>query len=804
MQTDVLPAVIQRDAFAIFVICFGSGAENDTQRENDIVKRFNSKSELLGTISKIALLTGLSASLGTMAAAAQDAEDEVIRIDEVVVTASRRAQSLEEVPYNISAATGEALKGRNVVDFAKLTRTFAGLQMTDRGVRDNTASARLISRGLNTESAAFSDLPFVTASPVATYVGETPVFANLRMNDIDRVEFLRGPQGTLYGSGSLGGTLRFIHNNPDSSEFYGRVEGSTGFSKDAGDPNYSVSGVLNVPLSENTAVRVSGGHDYYAGYIDGLTKAVLDADDIAEPADPDNPFDSAPLTKSKKDINEAKVTYAHAALRVELGENWTIQVNSHYQKEKGANRDAQSVMPGEPERTNLVLLDEPSERELKLIGLDVEADFGFATMTSSSSYTDVDSSAITDGTGAYGSIGYLFFPRVTVPLELYTSSKTFVQEVRLVSNSDGPLSWLIGGFYMDQDNLDLDEFDYFRGDSLIGFPISNADELFLNLHRESNFEDLAAFGELRYDFSEQWQVTVGARVFNQKFSSEAFFDFPAFGLYPGSPNSFEEDGVLFKVNTSYQWSDAANVYATFSQGFRRGGANSIPTSGPLAEPAELVSYSSDSVDNYEIGVKGVFENNVRYSLALYYIDWKDAQIGTLSPVFGYDVGVNGGDAESKGLEAEISGPIGENFNFSIGYSYTDSSLKDGFDGFVSGQAGARLPGVSKHSLSAALDYVLPLSNAADLVFHVDGSYRSDFVNNVDRTLDIYREFDGFAIFAASVSYQTDTWHVTLAAENLFDEKAISAQNDPGYATPDYVVEWGTRPRTVTLSFASEF
>jgi len=761
-----------------------------------------------GGFSVLALAAALTAiDGGASMASAQSTEGEPAAegaADSIYVTASRRKQSVEDVPYNISAISGDDLNAARVTDFSKLTRSIPGLQLTDRGIRDNSTSARLISRGLNTESAAIADLPFVTASPVATYVDETPVFVNLRLNDIERVEFLRGPQGTLYGSGSLGGTLRFIQNKPDASGFSAKAEAGVSFTNDAGGPNYTVSGMVNAPIGENAALRVSGGHDFYHGFIDGLGRAIIGADGLPAPSDPGDPINSAPATEAVKDINDADVSYLHAALRVTPNDIWDIQLSYHYQREQGDNRDAQSATPGIPQRKVTTLLDEPSTRELHLGSLDIEVDFGFAALTSSTSYYQTTTEAIGDGTGIYGTLGYLFTPRITARSNLDSRKSAVVQEARLVSNSDGPVDWIIGVYYQNEDSIELNEHDYFLGDGLIGNPVTDPTDLFLHLRRTSDFSDLAGFGELTYHVTDRWQVTGGFRAFKQKFDSFSFFNFPAFGFYPGDPNSFKDSDVLFKANTSYEVNDAATVYATFSQGFRRGGANSIPTSGPLAEPAGLISYAADRVNNYEIGVKGRFDSGIRYSAALYYIDWSDAQIGTLSPVFGYDVAVNGGDATGKGAEFELSGPLTDDLEFSFGYAYTDAHLEEGFSGYVSGAPDARLPGVSKHALSGSLDYSRAVSADLDFLAHIDGSYRSKFVNSVDPGADIYREFEGFPLIGASLSLASERWRVSLYAENLFDELGLSAQNDPVENGSLYHVEWGVRPRTIGLMLSAEY
>jgi len=724
-------------------------------------------------------------------------------LEEIVVTATRRAQSVIDVPYNISAVSGSQLDSLNVTDFSKLTRVVPGLQMTDRGVRDNTTSARIIMRGLNTESSTVADVPFVTVSPVATYIDETPVFVNLRMADIQQVEVLRGPQGTLYGSGSLGGTIRFMHNKPNPESFEAQINAGVGFTEDADGENYTFDGMVNIPLGETSALRISGGYDSYAGFIDAKQLAVLDSNGVAVD-DPANP--GFPLLTTKDDINDADVQFVRAALLMEPTDSLSLQLSYHYQKDEADARDAQSVdYPGIDERETSVLLPEPSERELSLVSLDIEYDFGFAALTSSTSYFETDSDQTMDGTGFYESVGYLATPRVTAPLQFLIEKEIFVQEFRLVSQSEGSIDWIVGAYYMDDSSTDLDEFDWLKGDQLLGGgTLTDENDLFLNLNRQSEFEDMALFGELTYHFSDEWQATVGARAFSQEYTSESFFDFPAFGSYPGDVNKFEEDDVLFKVNTSFDVTDNMTTYFTFAQGFRRGGANSIPTEGPFAEPAELVTYDSDSANNYEVGLKGTIADKYQFSTAVFYIDWKDAQVGILTPVFGYDAGVNAGDVESYGFEGEIFGEFTDNLSFTLGYAYTSSELAEGFSNFATGEKGASLPGVSEHTASGSLDYTQFLGGDYQIIYHIDASYRSEFVNSVDTTSTAFREFDGFAIAGASITLYADSWDVGVYAENIFDEEGLSAQNDPAAEGNAHYFEWVTRPRTLSIRFSKNF
>jgi outer membrane receptor protein involved in Fe transport len=725
-------------------------------------------------------------------------------LEEVVVTATRRETKIEDVPYNITALGGKEIEQLNIVDLSKLTRSIAGLQITDRGPRDNTTSSRLIARGLNTESADIADLPFVTAPAVATYVDDAPVFANLRLYDIQQVEFLRGPQGTLYGSGSLGGALRYIHNRPDTKAF--TISGETGVSATDGanGPNYSVNSVLNAPLSGRTALRISAGHDYYHGFIDDPVHAQLGSDSVALPADPADPLNSAPATERRNDINDGSVTYVHGAIRSELTDRINIQLNYHYQRDFGRNRDAQSALPGARAREVLTLLDEPSTRHVQVASLDLNDRLDAGTLTFNSSYYTTGTNAVLDGTGLYEALGYRAIPRMTFPIPLDSRRHALTEEFRFASNRVGSWDWIAGLYYHHESAVDIDEHDIFRGDGLLGHPNTDANDLFLHLYRETVFKDAAAFGEVTYHLGEVWQVTAGSRAFDQRFESSGYFDYPLFGLVPGDVSQSHDTGTLWKLNVAADLSPAAKLYATWSQGFRRGGANSIPTAGPLAEPGGLVSYKPDRVNNFEVGVKGSSGEDLHYSAAVFHIDWSNPQIGTLSPINGFDIAINATDAKSDGVELELSGVAGQSLRYGFGYSYTESRLGSGMTGIFAAPKGARLPGVSRNSVSGSLDYTVPMRAGMKFVMHADASYRSNFVNNLDSGATQYRVFPGFSVVGASLSMESGRWRVSLYGENLANVLGISAQNDPAQNSPAYYVEWITRPRTVGLTTSFNF
>jgi outer membrane receptor protein involved in Fe transport len=203
------------------------------------------------TIAVALGMAGSSVSPGTLAQSAL--------MEEVIVTATRRSQSTMDVPYNISAISAESLERTGVIDFSKLVQMVPGLAYIDQGPRDAGINSTLIMRGLNADPGIGSDVISLAAPTVSTYVDETPLFVNLHLYDLARVEVLRGPQGTLYGSGSLGGTIRYIHEKPDLTELSAQIDTRLSRTENAGGENYDLAAVVNIPVTDSFALRIAGG-----------------------------------------------------------------------------------------------------------------------------------------------------------------------------------------------------------------------------------------------------------------------------------------------------------------------------------------------------------------------------------------------------------------------------------------------------------------------------------------------------------------------------------------------------------------
>jgi Outer membrane receptor proteins, mostly Fe transport len=741
---------------------------------------------------------------------------------EIIVTASRREQSVVSVPYNITAKTGEMLSRNAITDISRLSRSVPGLTIVDRGPREAGVSNLIIIRGITTSGAGGLASATQTADTVSTYIGEAPLYVNMAIKDVERVEILRGPQGTLYGSGSLGGTIRFLFNKPTTSGFSASMEGSLSATR-KGAPSGSGDLIVNVPLGEKLALRAVGSYSHSGGYVD--QKFLFKRDGLHGPAtnsDPADVLNGAPIIAPRKDTNWADIYFGRLSLRARPTDTVDLQLN--YQYQHTAVGSAGGVNPGYEgndwyEGSQRLL--EPLKGDTHLVNLDASVDFGFATLTSSSSYYDARVDSSRDSTNAGELNGYGAFykgsPRFIEEGRDYNKSQGFVQEVRLASNGRSTIQYVVGGFFQNTKRfLRLDDtmpgYSAWRRaegsnpldpGSLLpaNFQLPGNDTDFLT-EETQRFREYAVFGELTYNITPRWQITGGARLFWQTFKDQATFLLPQteilFGPGSGSAtgnNKIKANDHIFKVNTSYEVANNVRVYGTFSQGFRRGGANALPSVGPFAERAGLNAYKADRINNYEVGIKGRASRDLSFSAALFQIDWKDIQLQLQTVATGQDFVTNGGLARSRGFEFEGTWQVAEPLTLNLGYAYVDAKLVNPFEvrtlsadlgdqtgGIAgSGAAGSPTPGTPKHSVTLAADYRHALANDRAVLFHIDGNYRSKVLRNLESSTSAAYYLRGYSMWNAAVTYDTPRWSATAFVDNVFDAKGITSIDS---LTPD--------------------
>lgn len=738
-------------------------------------------------------------------------------IEEIIVTASRRAVDVSSIPYNISAVSADQLAQSGVTNVQTLSQQVPNLNVGSNGNRFLVAQVPII-RGLNASSTVgFSALG---QTPVAVYLGNVEAGNYFPIDDVQRVEVLRGPQGTLFGGGSLGGTLRLIPNDPKLDAFEGSVTGSGGFVGHSDDKDYSVAGVMNVPLGSTLALRVSAKHQYDAGFIDKKQDVAQQGGPLS-PVAPANPSDfanSPPVYFTDKDYNWSKTTSACAALRWKPASEFDATLAFNYAKMTGRGApidkagyaggawplDPAAPVPPLGEYQDFDPGAEPFSRDSYLGSLDMSYDLGFATLSSTTSYLDTDGRSHKSS-----SIGYVIQPPAVIayyagspvfprflPLSVYGNArKNFVQEFRLVSPGNQTLDYTIGVYY--QHEKVNDSWDIYAPGNNAWIDATNAPEYapvrgdeidrIYSEAGESTFKQQAIYGELTWSPQPKLHLTGGARLFHYTFDRLDHQNLIGFGIVSDENFSSSKTDAIFKGNVSYELGSDDMVYATFSQGFRRGGVNAFPTSGVFPESPDLINYKSDKVDNYEIGVKGRV-GAWRYNFDVFNDIWKNVQIDTATPVMLYAVVVNGDKARSRGIEAELSGPIAHDLNLSFGYAYADARLtKDfcrpatGYDSAgqaitvpcgISGRSGDRLPGSPQHSASATLTYELPLSDHDAFKASLNVNYKGTVVSGLGAATVQPKTLPDYFLVNAAISYSWSRTIFTVYGKNIFDKRAV--------------------------------
>ncbi len=767
------------------------------------------------------------------------AQEEPTALGEITVTARKRAESLQDVPFAISARTGENLQAVGAQNIEDVSRNVAGLTVQNLGPGQSQVGLRGVSAGKTDR-----DLPGVKEQ-VGVYMDESVISLSLFTPDLDlydlnRVEVLRGPQGTLFGSGSLAGTVRYISNQPDLSDGYGDFEVGINTISDGGDGGF-IRSMFNVPLGDRAALRVVGYFNELPGYIDAHG--------------PDGALD--------QNVNDGERQGGRVALRWELTDNIVITPRVIYQDIdiNGYNRQDVFNILGNPftttqprvnigEREQYRQLDEHFDDDFFLGDLTMEFDFGPALLTSVSSYTDRDILVTRDASQLTGSVtfdilGEVDGVRLDSPLLDYTTVEVFTQELRLSSDTDGRFQWLIGGFFSDIQRDYGQTLPTPGYDALIGVPSSAvgspADTPFFS-RIPYDFEQKAAFAEVSLDITERFAATLGARYYDFTEERDLYFG----GLFADSdglptepsngPGESDDDGVLPRVLFAYDVSDSVQLNAQASEGFRLGGIND-PLNQGLCSPEDLItfggrdSFESESLWNYELGAKiGFAGGRGQFNVAAFHSEIDDLQMPVVAGTCSSRIVFNVPGAHSSGLELELTAAPSDRFDFGISASYTESeidtsvtSTSGGVTTIVAGiEEGNRLPSVPEFQLSANATYSWPMGE------RVDGFITGVYQHVGSRYTQIADQADGFGTFTIRgygnptiteftfdplmpaydignlrVGVRGNDWEAALFVNNVSDENALLGldQERGRVARVGFLVN---QPRTYGISFRKDF
>ncbi|MEO2268094.1 TonB-dependent receptor [Pseudoalteromonas sp. YIC-656] len=816
---------------------------------------------------KPTLLAAAVASSLFNTAAAEEAAPEVKKqksLEVIQITATRRSGSAQEAPLNITAMDSDVMKDQNIAQLEDVARWVPGLTITDQGGREGSP---IIVRGLNTNSSERAS----DSGTVATYLGEIPLNINLRLTDVERVEVLIGPQGTLYGAGTLGGAIRYMLNAPELDITEGQITGDL-FSLSESDSMGGEAGfVFNTPLIEDElALRASVNHYHNPGYMD--YNFVVREPGVSLP-DPDwsNADEVAANLKQVKDANDEDITTARLSLRWAPTETFEGTLNYFYQKqEHGGNSITQygSISEENPihdlvgKYDSAYRVEEPNEQVDELLSLELKADLGFAELVSASGWSNYEQEGQRDQTDLLYDIwsGYASFPAFVGFTKDTSDQDSFTQELRLVSSHDGPWNWIVGGYYNKFDSKSddreyapgFDNFDY-------GSDIPNIEpDLEYIAIAESETTEMALFGEVGYAFTDQFNVTVGARFYEYEIDSLSGSATPLYDVYDDilyssrndvalESTSAEDDGSLFKLNANYTFDNGMVSYFTISEGFRIGGSNGLESCPEVLPDQQIVcalpnelAYTPDTTTNYELGIKSTwFGNKLHLNAALFSVDWDDAQIQSTTVNGQEIITSNAGSARSQGIELSTRAILGDNWTMYATYSYAKAELTEDapalFDVFTeddgyspeeiaqmqpyySGADGDRLPGSPEHQASMGIGYESEIFGDKYLNVNYGITAQSDVYTKVGLKAD-GEVLPGYALSNLSAKVSGDMWSATVYVNNLFDKYAFTSTrrdqswagnarfDDQNRALPELQRVYGhfiTTPRTVGVKFTYNF
>ncbi len=685
------------------------------------------------SIATVLLLSSATAfGQNTEAQNLTDADD--IFMEEVTVTARKREETLQDVPFSIAAKTENQIRRSGLTSLEDISQTVASFSVQNLGPGQSVVAIRGSSAGKQDR-----DLPGIKEQ-VGVYLDESVISLSLFTPDLDlfdlnRVEVLRGPQGTLFGSGSLSGTLRYITNQPDPEDAYGAVELNVNTIDSGGTGGYGKA-FYNTPLGDNAALRIVAYYDDLPGFIDA----------------------HQPDGSLKKDVNDGTRTGGRFSLRLETMENLVVTPRLVYQKVEvdGYNReDIYNILGNEftttrpnvsyDENEQYTQFDEIFTDEFTLVDLKIEYDFGKMNLTSITSYTNRhilagrDAGALTSSiTG--GSIG-LSEDVYTLdsPLDDRTDVSGWTQELRLDGGSDS-FAWVAGIFYSDFDRdygqeLLVKGFTELTGIPTKGDFIAPEDGLFWSA-LAYDFKQLAVFGEATWAVTERLDLTGGLRYYDFDEKRTQTFDgiFAAPGTTSGGAKA---DGFAPRVIADFAINDDVTINGQISKGFRLGGLND-PLNVPLCTPQDLDtfggndSFGDEKLWNYEVGMKSVLMGGrATFNTAIFYQDIQDLQAVLLAGTCSSRIVFNVPKAHSTGIEFEFAAQQTDQFDWALTASYIDAKLDssitstapDGSMSILAGlEDGNRLPSVPKFQGSAAATYTFPMDNGWESYIHGVVSY----------------------------------------------------------------------------------
>jgi outer membrane receptor protein involved in Fe transport len=773
------------------------------------------------------LAGGAFASPAATDASANTTTGDESGLEEITVTAERYTSTIQNTPISISALSGDQLQAQGITTVQEIARDVPGLSMryASPGLTEYEARG-LASNGGAAPTVGFYLDEIPLSPPALSQSGKVVIDPDLY--DVQRVEVLRGPQGTLYGSGSMGGTVRVLTNEPKLGTFEGSVQ-ATGSDTDGGSGNGSANLMMNMPISDTLAARVVLSYLYRSGWIDNITvhpfPVALGVPNYTQP------LNTVPVTNDYHDANNDTQYGGRLSLLYKPSEDFSILGEAMTQSLHTGGYDLLDGATSSAGPTTVYNahyeafpLREGIRDDISIFGLTIKANVGFADLTSATSYFGRTGVQVQDAsTSIYYSNGG-GTPYVPVGYAERDPSHQVSEELRLTSHDVGGFHWVAGAFYSKLGSV----WNEIGASPLAATP-SVPDGSFFTSWNAYGVRQTALFADASYKFTEQWKLSAGARYYQYKSHQDEF----SWGL--DGPNqtppaasvvtTAKNSGANPRVNLSYMPDPDLTLYATVARGFRPGGANQIlppPNESPFCKLPGPLQFSPDSVWNYEVGEKArMFDNWLTVNSDVYYIKWHNIQqVFTLT--CGYQFYDNAGDARSFGPELEVSAKLTPELTASLSGAYTDAQINhpngnytiylttqvtepNGTRPCQTGGSSCTAPvmNVVKDTASFALSYATTVMSDWNVTARANYAFVG---SSYDVAYYFGYKLPAYSLVNARAGLGHGNWDADLFVDNLTNRVAlVSANNTSFQFNIPQVVRYSTnQPRTVGVQLNYKF
>ena len=689
-------------------------------------------------------------------------------LEEVYVTATKRgdAVSIQDTSMSITALSQETIEKRGLLELSDYINTIAGVSLFSVNATDQ----RIFIRGLALSGSS--------QTSVSTYLGDMPLSTavagtvNLRLVDIERIEVLKGPQGTLYGSSASSGTLRYIPVKPNLDEIEGSITANFITQAESDETGQSLEGVINIPFIQNElGLRVAAYHYNEPGYIDSISTPGLETVSATT---------GTPL-KVEKDVNGGETSGVRASLLWRSNESLDINIILGAQRQEF---DQDNLTHSGYEVPNLDLGAPALVNDVDYANLVVEYDLGWGALTSSSSVADIqvlnslNYSSISEST-FIGPVNFIF------PAETDIVS----QEFRFASQLDGPWQFLTGLYYEDVQREGITQSPWV-GTGTNPFAANRVPGEYLNRLSVVDYQQKAIFGEVNYEFNDQWVLTLGARHYDYD-REDRNYDFQVSD--EAEIVDASKKGETFKADLSYTPDDDTLIYALWSEGFRLGKGQTVPAAnicdvdndGRLdgSGGAELTpSVEPDTTENFELGAKFSFlENHLTLNAAIYRIDWSNLPVtfrANMPPACPGNVNTianNVAEARSEGVEVEVAYRVSSNLKFDLALAYNEAEVTEAGLNSTVFEVGEDLPFAPHSKADLGVEYNFDLG-ASPAFIRTELNYFGEA--EATRKSSNFPTVGDYVTLNVRAGVNMNEWDFSVYGSNLTNEDTSIYQSPP--------------------------